>query len=419
MDSRNTRAPESPAADAAGLLLRIGFGLIVLVAPVAALFFRRAFIVLVPVGALLIIIAALLREGSGLFGKIRGSILSPTGLAVLAFVLWSILSLVWTPFPAAAAERLFRTVGIFLMAVAVVAALPERMRASNLHLMTLGIAAATLALIISSAFFQGVTRPLLDPEAPNTARAAVAASVMVWPAVAWTFLRGKDVQAFALIAVSGLAIAASGSVGATIVALCALTAFLAARSRPQMTANALACLFGLLVLLAPALTYLSRFVAYNFRLRPETAVYETGLWADVISQAPLRIITGHGFDTAFRAVLSGMIDAQVPRGLLSDAWFELGLVGAVTLAVAIFLGFRSLGRCAPAVAAPALAVTTAIVIFAFIDLTSTQIWWLCVLVVAAVTLVAVNNGQYRTRRPAASMKSEPGSARHPDAKIER
>ena len=59
----------------------------------------------------------------------------------------------------------------------------------------------------------------------------------MWPAVAWTLTRGRDGQAYGLIAVSILAIAASGSFGAAIITICAMAVYLAARARPAGSAT--------------------------------------------------------------------------------------------------------------------------------------------------------------------------------------
>ena len=52
-----------PAADSAALLRRLGFAILMLAVPVSALFARRAIVVLVPVGIILLVIAAALDGG--------------------------------------------------------------------------------------------------------------------------------------------------------------------------------------------------------------------------------------------------------------------------------------------------------------------------------------------------------------------
>lgn len=400
MESMDRRTTDSPAADAAGLLLRIGFAILVLVAPVAAVYSRRAFVVLVPVGSLLIAGSALVLDAGGFMRRIRNALVSPVGVAVLMFFFWLILSLAWTPFPGAAFERGFRTLGNVFLALVVASALPERMRASNLNLMTIGVAVATLALSLSVVAGPFV-RLTQNPEAPTFARAAVAASVMVWPALAWTFIRGRDWQGLLLVAVSGLACAVSGSTDAAITLVCALLVFMAARASAQRTAMALSWLLPAMVLLAPAFAFVARSVSEMSALPSRHVLSEIGLWASQIALEPVRLLTGHGFDTTHRAQIAGLVNPAAPDGLLPMLWYDLGLPGALLLAVATHAGFRVFARQSQALAPAVLAVVVACFVFSMLDPTATQAWWLSVSVVVSVMLVAVRNGQYRTVRPSA------------------
>ena len=406
MDSRDRKAIDNPAADAAGLLLRIGFGILVLVAPVAAVFSRRAFVVFVPVGCLLIAASAIVLDTGGLFRRVREAVVSPLGVAIIVFAGWLTLSLAWTPFPGPASERAFRTIGNGLMALAVASALPERMRASNLHLMTIGVALATLALSLS-AFVGPLLRLTQNTEAPTFARAAVAASVMVWPAVAWTFLRGRDWQGLALVAVSGIAAAASGSVEAALTLIAALLVFLAARINARIASRILAYLAGIILLLAPAFAFIARSMAEAWKLAPTSVLSETGLWAAQIAREPVRLITGHGFDTSHRAQIAGLVNPSAPDGLIPMLWYDLGLPGVVLCAIAVCSALLNLGRLSQPIAPAAMAALVACFVFAMLDSTATQAWWLSVCVVVCVMLMAVRNGQYRTTRPAAAFKTAP------------
>jgi hypothetical protein len=401
MDTKETRAHESPAADAAGLLLRIGFGILVLGAPVAAIYSRRAFVVLVPIGALLIGTSALILDAPTLFQRIRAALMTPGGALMGLFFGWLVLSLIWTPFPAPAAERAFRTLGNVLMALTVASALPERMRASNLHLMTIGVVLATIALSVSALIGPIAFRTLQNPEAPTFGRAAVAASIMVWPAVAWTFIRGRDWQGLALIAVSAIATATSGSLDAVITLVAALAVFMAARAHTRATGAFLAIAFAGVLLLAPFAAFLAKVMAGAFGLGPDNLLSEIGLWAAQIAQEPARLLTGHGFDTSHRAQVAGLVNPAAPDGLLPTIWFDLGLPGAGILAGALYFTFRSLGHLPQPLAPAAMAVLAGGLLFAVVDPTATQAWWLSICVVASVMLVAVRNGQYRTARPAA------------------
>ena len=137
-----------PAADAAALLRRIGFGILMLVLPVAALVARRAVVILAPLGVILLVIAAVV-DGGGRppLAGIRRVALSRAGLAGLLVLFWCGLSLVWTPFPEEASERLLNLAGTVLMAIAGYLALPDRMRSANLYILPVGVALAAVAAI--------------------------------------------------------------------------------------------------------------------------------------------------------------------------------------------------------------------------------------------------------------------------------
>ncbi|HRK23660.1 MAG TPA: hypothetical protein PLQ11_01780 [Beijerinckiaceae bacterium] len=403
MDTRENRAHESPAADAAGLLLRIGFGLLVLAAPVSAIYSRRAFVVLVPIGALLIVGAGLVRDSADLLRHARAAVLSPIGGLLLLFSLWLLLSLIWTPFPGPAGERALRTVGNLLMAVMVAHALPERMRASNLHLMTIGVAAATLALSLSALVGPYAFRALHNPETPTLGRAAVAASVMVWPAVAWTHLRNRVWHGLALVVVCALAVAASGSPDALVTLVVALAVYLAAQRWPMASGRGLAFLAAGIVLFAPLLALAARALVTTTILADRSLLAQAASWAPDLLQEPLRLLTGHGFDTSHRASKAGLVGQQAQDGLLQMLWFDLGLPGALLCAMVLFFTFRTLAERPRPLAPAAMTVLATSFVVAMIDPSATQAWWLSVCVVTAVMLSAVARGQYRTARPAANV----------------
>src|SRR4051812_30263677 len=100
-----------PSADAAAVLRRLGFWLLLFAAPVGALFSRRAVVIVAPLAVALLVLAAALDRGSRLSaGRLRQIAVSPGGLAGLLMIFWAALSLVWTPFLAEASERLLNLV---------------------------------------------------------------------------------------------------------------------------------------------------------------------------------------------------------------------------------------------------------------------------------------------------------------------
>ena len=151
----------------------------------------------------------------------------PAGLAAVFLVFWSGLSLLWTPFPSAALERLLNMAGFGFMGLVAVSALPERMRASNLYLLPLGVGlAAILALSLTirpmfAAGSQDIDRSLLD-------RALLLLVLMTPAAVTWLISKDRLVSGFLLIAVV-TACLLLGDARAALLALILEPAFLLSR----------------------------------------------------------------------------------------------------------------------------------------------------------------------------------------------
>ena len=72
---------------------------------------------------------------------------------------------------------------------------------------------------------------------------------------------------------------------------------------------------------------------------------------------------------------------------------------ALALALLLISAVRATRRLERAVAPGALATIAGAFTIAMLGLTSAQSWWLVSLGLAAITLVAVNQGQFRTVRP--------------------
>jgi hypothetical protein len=89
----------NPSADAAAVLRRLGFALLFFAVPLAALFTRRALVVMAPLAVVLLVLASAL-DGSAKHTreKLMALTTSPGGMAGLVLLLWAGLSLLWTPF---------------------------------------------------------------------------------------------------------------------------------------------------------------------------------------------------------------------------------------------------------------------------------------------------------------------------------
>ncbi|KQP88378.1 hypothetical protein [Methylobacterium sp. Leaf117] len=395
-----------PALDAAALLRRIGFIGLFVVMPVAAQVARRAVVILAPISIALLVLASAIDGKSRSVRPASTRLLrSSAFLAGALVILWSALSLIWTPFLSLATERLLNLVATLLMTIGGYLALPDRMRSANLYLLPVGVAAAALfaiglGLTGQGPFGQGFLRAdedsILD-------RGLILLILFVWPAVSWLRSRGRNGEALGLGLVVSVALLISPG-PTTLVALAigavafALTAF-----RPVSTPRLLAGTAAALLVLGPVLPFLARPIGATLFGGRAPGVLSLKAWQTIVTSEPVRLITGHGLETALRGRFVNLLPMNAPRTLLFELWYELGLVGAFAAAFALYAAIRRAGREASVLVPGAMAAFASAFVIACIGVGMTVMWWLTTLAVAILVFVAVERGQFRTRRPKASL----------------
>ena len=401
LNERRARDNDELAIGAANLLLRVGLIALAIVAPVAAVIHRRPLLVLMPIGAVLVIIGSRMspRRRVRTLDRIRRAILSPLGLTTLALVFWAGLSLAWTPFPILALDRFFKTAGTVLVALAALGGLPNRLRVSNANLLPIGVAAVAAGVIGAAVLAPGFVGAN-DPEVGTAQRATIGAIVLLWPALSALATRDRIAIAGALaivVAIAAVAVWVPIAVAALIIAM---IAFVLACARPARAGMILGCVAAALVMAAPAIPLIvdglfgSRIDAMGpFGIFPA--------WADSVRTEGVRLLTGHGFDATARAVLAGRIDANAPRGLLFEVWYELGVVGAAATAALAYFAFEAAGRSREGIAPFLLAALACIVSLCVAGLALSQLWWLTLLCDAAICFGVATRGQYRSERVSA------------------
>ena len=184
---------------------------------------------------------------------------------------------------------------------------------------------------------------------------------------------------------------------------CGCVAFAAARSDLKPVSRGLGMLAAALFICAPALPLLADALFEARGADTAEIARSASVWASLIKADPARLLTGHGFDAAVRSMQSGFLPAAAPRSILFEVWYDLGALGALSLAALLYLSFRGAGRAGVA-AGPALTGgLTACLVFALSGLHTTQIWWITLLAAGIVATNLVVRGQYRTSRPLARM----------------
>lgn len=388
-----------PAADAARLLGRLGFGILMIAAPLAAVGGRRALVILVPVAIVLLIIAtALESDGREPWQRARAMLLTPAGGLALFLMFWAALSLVWTPFPREAAERFANVAGTAALALLAVACLPRKMRASNLYLLPIGVAVTALALIMNA------LRPAIaeTEEGAFSQRAAMLIVLLAPAAFTWLAMRGKPLFGALLLALVALAATAIQAYSLLAALLIGVGVYALARHNARLARRIVLAVTAGLVLLAPLVPFLLRPFA-KMAYGAQSAKFEAvRVWARVVTQEPARLLTGHGFDTAMRARLAGLVPTGSPRGLLFELWYELGLLGAITVALLLWRAIASSAERPARDGASVLALITMAFVLAVLGQGATQAWWLLGLLIAITALAAVAHAHDRAVRLAPS-----------------
>ena len=403
MSVSSSQSIADPAAEAAQLLSRIGMALIAIAAPCAAMGARRAIFILMPVGAALILIAALLGGRRDSLRPLAAWLGSPIGLAALLFAFWSGLSLAWTPFPAEAAARLGKAAGTVALAMLAAAFLPQRTRASNLYLLPIGAGLASLAAVFVLYEGPALLATIVDGDDSTLERGMDGLAVLLWPALAAVAERGRWTLA-SLVAI--LAISAAVLVPAPLAQLGLLAGavvFALAVSAPVFAGRLLAVVAALALLAAPALPLALALLPRDGLLRPDGALAETmasiDVWRGIVVNDGWRLLTGHGIDTATRGVARGLLKPDLPGGILFEVWYELGAVGAASLATLSALGFLAAGRLGRTAAPFVLAGLAVPLAMAMLSLSTAQLWWVNALGLCAICFTHVARAEQRAGRP--------------------
>jgi hypothetical protein len=393
----------NPSADAAAMLRRLGFATLFFAVPLAALFTRRALVVMAPLAVILLVLASVL-DGSARHAreKMLALATSTGGIAGLVLLFWAGLSLVWTPFLPEASERLFNIAGMILMGLGGYLAVPERMRAANLYLLPVGVGLAAVIGILLA--LQGGSR--FDPEGLSLERGMLMLALLVWPALAWLHSRGRNLEAVAL----ALAVAVAALLTREGLPLYGLAAgaivFVLTAASPRFGPRLVGMIMAGLLLLAPLLPFLLKPVAAGlFGARaPVTASLE--IWRQIVLNEPLRLLTGHGLETALRGRSFGLVPRNAPSTLLFEIWYELGLVGAVAGSLLLYRAVVDIRSHRATVAPGIMAAFACAYALGCLGIGTTQVWWFTALVVLVLIFVAIERGQFRTTRPKAILRKK-------------
>ena len=388
-----------PALDAAALLRRLGFFGLFVALPVCAQVSRRATVVLAPIAVVLLITASAIdRHQRAVRPSLWRLLTAPAFLAGMLVVFWCALSLAWTPFPGPAGERFGNLIFTVAMTLLAYLALPDRMRSANLYLLPLGVGAASVVAILIALAGNAVFE-----RSPNgdsaLERGAIVIALLVWPAVAWLRSRRRDTESLVLAVLAAAALV-TAPVSTPLLALAiGALAFALTHWRVGLGVRVTAYTAAFLLVIAPLLPFLARPVGAALFGPTAPGVLALKAWQKLVALEPVRLITGHGLETALRGRVFGIVPANAPTTMLFELWYELGIVGAFAMAFGLHRAILRTGRDATALVPCAMAAFAAAFALGCVGVGLTVVWWLTTLALTILTFVAVERGQFRHSRP--------------------
>lgn len=410
MISFSRKPADDPAEEAARLLLRLGVFLLFVVSLLAPILARQTVYILLPIGAALLLAAAgLSPDARAAARSLREILLSPPALAALLLVVWTGVSLIWTPF-SGPGERFAKAAATLALVAVATGFLPLRTKTSNLNLLPIGVGAAAVALIAIATLLapKYTIEDILD--VGPLGRAGLGLALLVWPAMGALAVRGRWYTAAALGVTTLAACYLSNAPNAVPAMLGGMLVFAAAFGRPVRMASALAALMAAVVLLAPLAAFIAHLL---WPENPPGFFRHLAFWGGMIASDGARTFIGHGFGAATWGVLGGYLNPATPRSLIFQVWFDLGLFGAAAMALVAARASLAVGDERPALAPFLLGGVGAGFAVCLLGPAAAQLWWLTLAGLDAIAFTLVMRGQFRKRRPRLPIGF--GSAAHDDA----
>lgn len=359
--------------------------------PLAMVLANRSSPVIVAIAALAFL-AGRWREGQGEVPSLLiGPLKTPLGIAALAFLGWSLVSIAWSPFPSLSLRVFGEFMPTLLAAYLLARLAPGRIPAFALPLGCLAIVASGLFVAIDLALDLPVERMLGHRVAAFVFnRPALTLDLVAAPLALLLWRARMRVAALATLAFAGLGIFRSISGAAMMGAIAGLAMAGIGRVLPRRAGIGLAGLgLGLAVALAPVEGDLLA------RLMPEAAheqltqsssrarVAIARSFGTAVAAAPWR---GAGFGTSARFAetpVAAMVPPDMrillgvghPHNCFLQVWAELGLPGAFLAALVLMLMLARLSLLPAADLAVALGLVACAASIAFVEHNGWAGWW--------------------------------------------
>ncbi len=348
------------------------------------------------------------------------SINIPLAVGFTALVIWSYISTLWALAPTGGATT--RLVPLFVAALCLTAWAKER-GADRQYIGDLCGAFAIAALIY---VFEGISwawltraahdltwRDILDGDTGGIAvmslliSGTVILSLLMWPVVTGLLMQGRRWCVAVLCVVVAALSVAFGSESGLIAIILGWLAWWLVSIAGRKAITAFAVVFVVVVLTTPFIftrvltTETINRIVTEVPHVPNSALVRLMIWKFTSERIAERPLAGWGFDAARRIpgggdkfFLKNAVGQTVtselnlplhPHNQILQIWLELGIVGALIVALTGAALIMQTGKLTPVARNGAIALITSVLIFDNLSYGAWQSWW-----IAAVILVAVS-----------------------------
>jgi O-antigen ligase len=357
-------------------------------------------------------LAAVMAEGRlrRFLGEATSALTSPLGLAALAFLGWTFVSVSWSEFPGTSLRALgevwFPVASAFIVGIA----LPKRMTRLAFWLLAGSFAIACILIMVELRTDLALRRALgMRWNTYIFNRPILTLLVLTPPLVAWLLGHARRGFAYGLALVALLASAAlhsdsgAGDLGLIVAGL----AFLFAWFAPRLFGGGMVVAFAIIMISAPFIGSISdRLIPATIheRLAEDHSRERVDIWVSFGAAVRERPVLGSGFgvsprmgETAVAREVSAeqrrMLAVGHPHNTPLQIWAELGAVGALMVFVIAALVLRAIRRQPHMIRSASLASLAAATAVALVGHGAWQGWWVASLGAAVTWMLSLRESR--------------------------